>query len=60
MKSLFNKVFQSVALAGNVFVQYSDFIPPKVKAPVAVGIGVAQTIVGIIAHFYNPDGTKAQ
>lgn len=35
-------------------------LPPDIKVTVALGVGVIQAIVALIAHFSNPDGTSAK
>jgi hypothetical protein len=58
MKSVFSKIFQVVAIAGQAFNMYSGFIPAKYQDKIAIGIGMAQGGIGVVAHYYNPDGTK--
>jgi hypothetical protein len=37
----------------------SAFVPPEYKIYVTGGISVMQTILGLVNHNYNPDGTSA-
>jgi hypothetical protein len=39
--------------------QFGGFIPPEYHLPIALAVGAAQGVMGIIAHSFNPDGTPA-
>lgn len=58
MKSIFQKVFQVVGTVGQIFNQFGGYVPAKYQGPVAIGIGIAQGVVGVIGHYYTPDGQK--
>lgn len=59
MSRLFNILSQSLSVitASNVAVFVEDHV---LANRIIVGIGIVQAIVSVIAHAYNPDGTKAE
>lgn len=57
MKSFLSKLIQASLTFGQVFNQYSDLLPTKYKATVTVVFSAIQGLVGVIAHFYTPQGT---
>ena len=59
MTRTWNIVIQLVALAGQVVNQFGSLIPPARRDAVAAGLAIAQGIVAVVAHSYNPDGTSA-
>jgi hypothetical protein len=59
MKFSLNAVVQLLALAGQGIVQVQDMLPPKGKFWAAVALAGVQGVVGVLAHFANPDGTPA-
>lgn len=59
MKLSTNILAQSVALIAQLFNQVGGVVPAKYQVPIALGIGVAQSIMAFVAHFTNPDGTSA-
>lgn len=52
--NIFAQVVGTVGQGLNVF---GGYIPPKYQGFVALGLGLAQTVVAGIAHGYNTDGT---
>jgi hypothetical protein len=59
MKFSLNAVVQLLALAGQGIVQVQDMLPPRGKFWAAVSLAAVQGLVGVLAHFANPDGTPA-
>jgi hypothetical protein len=59
MRLSVNSLIQILAMVGQYGNQVSDFLPAKGKFWAAVGIAAVQGIVGVLAHFKNPDGTSA-
>jgi hypothetical protein len=59
MKRSTNVLIQIFALVINVLNAATSFIPPGGKPWIGLGIVLAQGIVAIIAHNYNPNGTPA-
>jgi hypothetical protein len=58
MKAVFNKIFQATAMATQVFNLHGDVLPPNYQKNTAIGIAVAQGVVGVLAHYYTPSGEK--
>ncbi len=59
MKRWFNIVTQIIGTGGQLFNSVGGVIPPKYQAIVATILGVAQGVIGVLAHNFNPDGTSA-
>lgn len=59
MRSFLARLAHAVAITGQVFNSYGGIIPQKHQGPVAVGIGLAQLVIGHLQHNSNPDGTPA-
>jgi len=57
MKLSTNIVAQTLALGIQIANQFGSLIPDKHKPLVALVVGVAQLVVGFLAHFSNIDGT---
>lgn len=60
MKFSINMILQILMTAGQAGNAILDFVPAKTKPAVAAGLGIIQGVVGLIAHFSNPDGTNAK
>jgi hypothetical protein len=56
MKSIFSKILQGTAIAAQIANQFGFLVPPKYQPHVVVGLGIAQGIAGVIAHYYTPEG----
>lgn len=54
-----NITIQAVALAGTAVAGYGALLPPRIAGGVYLGSSLAQAIVGVLAHHFNPDGTPA-
>ena len=54
-----NYIVQVIALLLQTLNQVTEILPPKGQFYAAVGITVLQGISAVLAHFNNPDGTKA-
>lgn len=52
---VFGSVIQIANVAGQV-----PFGGGKTQPLIALGAGVIQALAGIVAHWYNPDGTSAK
>lgn len=50
----------TVAIGGHAFNTYGGLIPPHQQAKVAMGIGLAQLIVGRLQQTRNSDGTPQE
>jgi len=59
MKFSVNTVIQLFALCAQGINAVSDLLPPRGKFYAAVALAAVQGIVGVLAHFANPDGTPA-
>lgn len=60
MKFSLNMVIQMFAIALQAGNAALDFVPPNKKPVIASVIGVGQAVVGLLAHYVNPDGTNAK
>lgn len=60
MKLSVNSIVQTLMLALQGLNQISDILPLKGKFWVMIGISAIQGIIGVMAHFVNPDGTSAK
>ena len=60
MKLSVNSIIQTLMLAMQGLNQASDVLPPKAKFWAMIGISALQGVVGVMAHFVNPDGTSAK
>ena len=60
MKLSVNSIIQTLMLAMQGLNQASDVLPPKAKFWAMLAISAMQGVVGIMAHFVNPDGTSAK
>jgi hypothetical protein len=59
MSKVFTIVFQVIAVVLQLWSALGSVVPPKYQ-PLAAGIiGCIQAIQGVIAHYFNPDGTVA-
>ena len=59
MSKVFTIVFQAIAVLLQLYSVLGSAVPPKYQ-PLAAGIiGCIQAIQGVIAHYFNPDGTVA-
>jgi hypothetical protein len=59
MKFSVNSVIQLLALTAQGINAVSDLLPSRGKFYAAVALAAVQGIVGVLAHFSNPDGTDA-
>lgn len=59
MKMSFNTVLQALAWAGQGANIALDVLPGKGKFYAALALGGIQALSGLLAQFYNPDGTPA-
>lgn len=59
MKISVNSVIQLLALIAQGINAVSDLLPPRGKFYAAVALAAVQGVVGVLAHFSNPDGTHA-
>jgi hypothetical protein len=60
MKLKTNIFVQLVSTAGQLLNAYGGLIPPKYQVIVASGLGIAQGIAALIAHFSNTNGTPQE
>lgn len=60
MKRWHNIFGQSAALLTHVVNYWTPLVPEPKKPYVFAAVGTAQAVLGILAHAYNPDGTKAE
>jgi hypothetical protein len=54
-----NYVIQILGVILQVINQTSDTLPPKGKFWATVIMAVIQGVIGVLAHFSNPDGTPS-
>ncbi|UOF76906.1 hypothetical protein [Bacteriophage sp.] len=60
MNVVVNVIVQILAILTALGAEITSFVPEKWK-PLAVGIGsIVAAVAGIIAHYYNPNGTSAK
>jgi hypothetical protein len=59
MKFSVNSTIQLLALVAQGINAVSDLLPPRGKFYAAVALAAVQGVVGVLAHFSNPDGTHA-
>jgi len=59
MKFSVNTAIQLLALCAQGINAVSDLLPPRGKFYAAVALAAVQGVVGVLAHFSNPDGTDA-
>ena len=59
MSKMFTIIFQVIAVVLQLWSALGSVVPPKYQALAAGIIGCIQAIQGVIAHYYNPDGTAA-
>jgi hypothetical protein len=59
MKFSVNSTIQLLALIAQGINAVSDLLPPRGKFYAAVALAAVQGVVGVLAHFSNPDGTHA-
>lgn len=59
MKFSVNSVIQVLVLIAQGINAVSDLLPPRGKFYAAVALAAVQGVVGVLAHFSNPDGTRA-
>ena len=57
MKFSFNLLVQVLSIAVQVGNELTSVLPPKYHAAFALGVGALQGVVGLLAHFSNPNGT---
>jgi hypothetical protein len=57
MTAQFTQIFQIVAVALQGI--NWELFPAKWKPFIMIGLSVVQAVQGAVAHYYNPDGTKA-
>ena len=60
MKFSVNVVFQMLALVAQGLMQMQELLPPRGKFWAVVVLSGVQGVVGVLAHFRNPDGTPAE
>ena len=60
MKLSVNSIIQTLMLAMQGLNQASDVLPPKAKFWAMLAMSAMQGVVGVMAHFVNPDGTSAK
>jgi hypothetical protein len=59
MRFSLNFFIQAIGVVGQLANQFSNIIPPKAQAWVALALTTAQGVTGLLAHFSNPNGTPA-
>ena len=59
MKFSWNLVIQILGTIGQGLNAVGGMLPPKSQVLVASALAIIQGVSGLIAHFSNPDGTKA-
>lgn len=59
MTRRYNAIAQILAVIGHG-VNMSTLVPAQMKTEIALMIALAQSVIAIIAHNYNADGTKAE
>ena len=57
LKFSVNAVIQVVGVIGHAAAQLSDVLSPEGKFWASVVLAAAQGVVGVLAHFANPDGS---
>lgn len=57
MKLSWNIVLQVLALILQVYNQIGELIPEEGKPIAMFVIAVIQAVIGLVAHYKNPDGT---
>ena len=60
MKLSWNAIAQVVALLIQIANQAATVVPDKYKGTVAGVVAALQGVSGVVAHFYNPNGTSAR
>ncbi len=60
MKFSWNLVFQIAATVVQGANMLGGILPPKAQGIITAGVTVLQAVVGLLAHFVNPDGTSAK
>lgn len=60
MKFSVNALIQILGLVAQGINAASDLLPPRGKFWAAVGLSAVQGLIGVLAHFANPDGTPAE
>jgi hypothetical protein len=59
VKLYLNVVIQVIGSIVAIGTKYADVVPVKYQPVLAGLVAVAMGLSGILAHFYNPDGTAA-
>lgn len=59
MKGFWGKLSHIVAIGGQTFNAYGGLIPHQHQPKIAVGLSLAQFVIGQLQHSSNPDGTPA-
>lgn len=59
MKLSVNAAIQVLALVGQAVTSVQDSLPEDYKHWGMIAISVVQGLVGVLAHFRNPDGSNA-
>jgi hypothetical protein len=60
MKFSVNALVQLLMLAAQGINQAADLLPPRARFWATVAMAAVQGLVGVLAHFVNPDGTPAE
>ena len=60
MKLSANTIIQTLMLAMQGLNQASDVLPPRGKFWAMIAMSGIQGVVGVMAHFVNPDGTSSK
>ena len=59
MKVSLNTTAQILAMCLQMLNQVSDIVPQDFKVWVMLVVSILQGVIGVIAHYSNPDGTPA-
>ncbi len=57
MSSNVNKILQVTGVIIQIVNQFGWFIPEEIKPFIIIEVATIQAIFGVLAHYYNPDGT---
>lgn len=60
MRQSTNVTIQILALIAQGLAVTSELFPPEIRIWVPVIVSTLQSVVGVLAHRYNPDGTSAE
>lgn len=60
MKLSVNAVLQAAMVIAQATNASMDLLPPAWRVRAALIVAAMQSVVGVVAHFSNPDGTNAK